>query len=145
MKKHFRWTLLAVSVLVCSGLALNCDWEQSLGADQTLETASVNAGALHMDEVPEVSDPESCRAACCDKPDCDMAVVGHPADGPPQCLLVRCLTQSRDECVFQPRTQVDVYRKKVKAESRGEATDGGEKRIVPLLGALEPKSNKSKS
>ncbi|XP_041796172.1 kunitz-type protease inhibitor 2 [Chelmon rostratus] len=142
-QKHFASSLLALCFLVCSGLGLNCDWEHSPGTDQSLHTASVNAGDFHMDDIPGVSDPESCRAACCDKPDCDMVLVGHPADGPPQCQLVKCLTQSRDACVFQPSTQLEVYRKKVKTETRGEAKEGGEKHIVPLLGSVEPKTNET--
>ncbi|XP_076591980.1 kunitz-type protease inhibitor 2 [Chaetodon auriga] len=142
-QRHFRCSLLAVCFLVCAGLALDCDWDQFPGTDQSLDTASVNPGTLHMDVIPGVSDPESCRAACCDKADCDMALLGHPADGPPQCLLVKCLTQNREDCVFQPRSQFEVYRKKVKTETNEEAKEGGERRIAPLLGPLEPKTNET--
>lgn len=142
--KCFSSSLLAVCFLVCTGLALDCEWDKSIEEDQGLDLISREAGLPHMDLITEAKDPERCQAACCDKSDCDLALVGFPMDGEPQCMLVKCWVHGRDVCAFEPSTQFKVYRKKVETESRGEATGGGESlRIVPLLGSLEPRSNES--
>ncbi|XP_071352902.1 kunitz-type protease inhibitor 2 [Trachinotus anak] len=145
MRKHrFRLSLLALCFLFWSGLALDCDWDQSTDPDQGLDLETVGVKVLQLDRLAEVSDPDTCRAACCHQPDCDLALVGFPADGGPQCLLVSCESQGRDVCVLQPSSQFKVYRKKVKREARGEVEDGGEKpRIVPLLGSWEPRTNET--
>lgn len=135
MNQHrFRSSVLALCFLACAGLVLGCDWDKSTDSDQGLDSASLDAGAQHLGESMEVSDPESCRAACCNKPDCNLALVGYPADGGPQCQLVSCVVQDRDVCVLQPSTQFKVYRKTVKTERP---------HIVPLLGSLEPKTNET--
>ncbi|XP_040902802.1 kunitz-type protease inhibitor 2 isoform X2 [Toxotes jaculatrix] len=137
-KNMLRLCLLALYFLVWSGQALNCEWDQSIDPDQGLDPASADAGALHLDALAEVSDPESCRAACCDKPDCDLALVSYPADGAPRCLLVSCVSRGRDVCVLQPSSQFKVYRRKVKREASGEKPH-----VVPLLGSWEPKTNET--
>ncbi|XP_010746297.2 kunitz-type protease inhibitor 2 isoform X1 [Larimichthys crocea] len=128
--------LLTVCFLVCSSLALECDWDQSTDQNQGLDPNSLVAGALHLDKNPEVSDAEGCRAACCKEPDCDLALVGLPADGGPQCLLVKCVIQDRDVCVLQPSEQFRIYRRKV--HRAGETSH-----IVPLMNAVEPKTETS--
>lgn len=138
-------SVLALCLLVCSGLAQHCDWDPSIEPDQALDLTYLKAGDL--ESIAAVSDLDSCRAACCDKPGCDAVMMGFPMDGGPQCMLVRCLVQGRDVCVFQPSpepsTQFKVYRKKAKPDGRGEAEAGGKTRIVPLLGPGEPRSNDS--
>ncbi|KAM7398772.1 hypothetical protein PAMP_018086 [Pampus punctatissimus] len=134
---------LAVCFLVWPGLAWDCDWDQSTDPDQDLDPSSLDAGALNLGRITEVSDPERCRAACCDEPDCDLALLGFPADGAPQCMLVSC-GRRRDACVLRPSTQFKVYRRQVKTEVRRAAQDGGEKpHILPLLGSWEPRSNET--
>ncbi|TKS65319.1 Low-density lipoprotein receptor-related protein 11 [Collichthys lucidus] len=125
--------LLTVCFLVCSSLALECDWDQSTDQNQGLDPNSLAAGALPLDKNPEVSDAEGCRPACCKEPDCDLALVGLPADGGPQCLLVKCVIQDRDVCVLQPSEQFKIYRRKV--HRAGETSH-----IVPLMNAVEPKT-----
>ncbi|KAF3852985.1 hypothetical protein F7725_013673 [Dissostichus mawsoni] len=63
-----------------------CDWDPDLNPDQQLLSGPDPARLL------EVSGPRACRAACCSDPDCDLALMGLPADGLPQCMLVRCRT-----------------------------------------------------
>ncbi|XP_067451749.1 kunitz-type protease inhibitor 2 [Thunnus thynnus] len=138
---RLRFCILAVCFLVWPGLARDCDWDQSIDPDQDLDPASLAAGARNLGRIMEVSDPESCRAACCDEADCDLALLGFPADGAPQCALVSCGSR-RDSCVLQPSTQFKVYRKNVKPEPRQAAPEDDEKpHIVPLLGSWEPRSN----
>lgn len=136
-----RSSLLALWVLLGTGLALGCDWDQSVDPEQGLVV--VNASMMmSLDKISQVPDPESCRAKCCTRPDCDLVLVRFPAYGPPQCLLVTCVVGDRDVCVLGPATQSRVYRRKGKREGGGEPLDGGEKRrILPLMVSWEPQSN----
>nr|XP_046244147.1 kunitz-type protease inhibitor 2 [Scatophagus argus] len=119
--------------------ALGCDWDQSIDPNQGVDPASLDAGLLQLDGISQASDPESCRAACCSSADCDLALVGYPMDGPPQCLLVKCWVQGRDVCVLKPSTQFKAYRKERQAQT--ETREGGEEHhVVPLL---EQKSNET--
>ncbi|XP_028274757.1 kunitz-type protease inhibitor 2 [Parambassis ranga] len=134
--------LLALCCLPILGLAVGCDWDTSVKEDQGLDLSSLTGGAKQLGEFREVSDPESCRAACCAEPRCDLALVGLPADGRPQCLFVSCESGGENTCVLQPSSQFKVYRKKRPAQARRE--EGAEKpRVVPLLGSWEPKSNET--
>ncbi|XP_035477824.1 kunitz-type protease inhibitor 2 isoform X2 [Scophthalmus maximus] len=126
--------VLALWFLLGSGLALDCDWDTSIDPDQALDP---DAGAVRLGPPEEVSDPEECQAACCVKPNCDLALVGHPADGAPQCQLVSCVVLGRDACVLTRSSNFKVYRRKV------EASSGVRRHIVPLLEAHEPRSNES--
>ncbi|KAI9513680.1 hypothetical protein NQZ68_040578 [Dissostichus eleginoides] len=111
-----------------------CDWDPDLNPDQQLLSGPDPALLL------EVSGPRACRAACCSDPDCDLALMGLPADGLPQCMLVRC----RDHCVFQPSSQFKVYRKKSLSLPGSQALEPGERRrVVPLMEAGEPRSNET--
>ncbi|XP_038548348.1 kunitz-type protease inhibitor 2 [Micropterus salmoides] len=141
MNQRFGASLLAALFLVCAVLAQDCDWDQSTDPDQGLDPASVDAGTVNLTRLADVSDPESCRAACCAEPDCDLALVGYPADGGPQCMLVSCVIRGQDVCVLEPSTQFKVYRKAT-TETRTEAKEDGESpHVVPLLGSLEPRTN----
>ncbi|XP_070762381.1 kunitz-type protease inhibitor 2 [Enoplosus armatus] len=145
-QQRFRSTLLAVCFLVCTGMALDCEWDQSTDPDQGLDPASVDAAALNLGQITEVSDSESCRAACCGDPGCDLALVGYPAGGRPQCLLVSCVIRDLDACVLQFSTQFKVYRKKVTTETHREAKKDGERpHLVSLLRSSEPKTNETKT
>ena len=136
--KRVRSSLVALCVLVCSGLALDCELDQV--SDYGLNMIFLESGRL---TEKNVSDPEGCKAACCDQPDCDLALVGHPSDGGPQCFLVDC--RHRNVCVLQENKQFSVYRKKGNGEAGGEATEGGERvHIAPLLELKEePKDEES--
>uniref|UniRef100_A0A3B4WW61 Serine peptidase inhibitor, Kunitz type, 2 n=1 Tax=Seriola lalandi dorsalis TaxID=1841481 RepID=A0A3B4WW61_SERLL len=137
-KYRFRLSVLALYFLVWSGVALDCDWDQSIDPNQGLDLASLGVKVLQLGRLAEVKDPESCRAACCNEPNCDLALVGYPQDGGPQCLLVSCESQGRDVCVLQPSSQFKVYRRTVKREARGEKPH-----IVPLHGSWEPRTNET--
>ncbi|XP_030254086.1 kunitz-type protease inhibitor 2 isoform X2 [Sparus aurata] len=136
--KRVRSSLVALCLLVCSGLALDCELDQV--SDHGLNMIFLESGRLTK---KNVSDPEGCKAACCDQPDCDLALVGHPSDGGPQCFLVDC--RHRNVCVLQENKQFSVYRKKGNGEAGGEATEGGERvHIAPLLDLKEePKDEES--
>lgn len=136
-------SLFAVCLLF-AGLARGCEWDQSVEENQGLDLTSEEPELPHTDLVSEAKTPESCQAACCNKPDCDLALVGFPMDGGPQCMLVRCWINDRDVCVITPNAQFKIYRKQVERETRGKATDGGERlRAVPLVEAEEARSNDS--
>ncbi|KAK5904107.1 hypothetical protein CesoFtcFv8_005704 [Champsocephalus esox] len=111
-----------------------CDWDPLLNPNQQLLSIPDSTRVL------EVSGQEACQAACCSDPDCDLALMGLPADGLPQCMLVRC----RDHCVFQPSSQFRVYRKKSLSLPGNQALEPGERRhVVLLMEAGEPRSNET--
>ncbi|XP_040042222.2 kunitz-type protease inhibitor 2 [Gasterosteus aculeatus] len=125
-------SILMVWVLVGTGVVLGCDWDRSLDPDQDLSV--INNFMIDINQISEVSDPESCRSKCCSQPDCDLALVRFPADGKPQCMLVKCLVQDQDLCVLEPATQSKVYRKNGTRESGRKQSRGGEGlRAVPLM------------
>ncbi|XP_062274553.1 kunitz-type protease inhibitor 2 [Scomber scombrus] len=131
--------VLSVCVLLCPGVAQDCSWDRSTEPRQSLDPASLRAGAVHLTGSSDVSDPDSCRASCCAEPACDLALVGFPMDGAPQCTLVSC-GKHRDACVLRPDTQFKVYRKKQESETSRDAPQAGESlHIEPLLG--ETRSN----
>ncbi|XP_063350484.1 kunitz-type protease inhibitor 2 [Pelmatolapia mariae] len=118
--------LLGLGLVLASGLAMDCSWNQSTNHVPDFEAG----GARLLDNVLEL-DPKSCRARCCALPDCDLAVVGFPADGPTHCKLVGC-GDGHDACALRPSSQFDVYRKLVAEKPDGEAQEGGqEESIVP--------------
>ncbi|XP_033969406.1 kunitz-type protease inhibitor 2 [Trematomus bernacchii] len=126
--------LLLLSSALLQVQLQTCDWDPDLNPDQQLLSGPDPARLL------EVSGPRACRAACCSDPDCDLALMGLPADGLPQCMLVRC----RDHCVFQPSSQFKVYRKKSLSLPGTQALKPGERRrVVPLMEAGEPRSNET--
>lgn len=127
--KCFTSHLLVVGFLVCAGLALDCDWDQSVEEDQGLSNNNNDGGWLELGLVQDAKDPEGCQAACCHHKDCDLAVMGYPQDGEPQCTLVQCWVQNRDRCVLQRSTQFKVFRLKP------------EGRVAPELGSTEPKND----
>ncbi|XP_062872879.1 kunitz-type protease inhibitor 2 isoform X2 [Trichomycterus rosablanca] len=119
-----RIVLLA---LVClSGLALvlgqdGCVWE--LKKNQGLNTKSLDAGASFSAHLPNITDPEECRQACCGRTDCQLALIGTPADdGTPECFLVNCMRDDEDVCVLEENSQYEGYRKTQDPESGAEAS-----------------------
>ncbi|XP_072248710.1 kunitz-type protease inhibitor 2 [Leuresthes tenuis] len=133
MKFRMIAALLAFLFLVQSGPAQSCDWDQSTDPNQGLDPASLKAGARFLHLSTEVPDAEGCRSACCEDPACDLALVGFPADGGPQCSLVSCASSGRDACELRRSPQFQVFRRKVSRAPH----------IQPLLGAWEPRSNDS--
>ncbi|XP_003457869.2 kunitz-type protease inhibitor 2 [Oreochromis niloticus] len=132
--------LLALGLVLASGLAMDCGWEESTNPNQVPDFEA--GGARLLDDVLEL-DPESCRTNCCALPDCDLAVVGFPADGPTHCTLVSC-GDGHDACALRPSSQFEVYRKIVAEKADGEVQEGGqEESIVPQVQRWEPRSNGS--
>lgn len=146
MKKNwFGSSLPALWFLVCSGLALGCDWD-SVDENQSLDPVALNALALHLSSGVSVLTPENCKNACCDQPNCDLALVSFPMDAQPQCQLVKCWMKGQDQCVLKPRSdsQFKVYRKKVDPQTRlAQNNDEDQPRIVPLVGNWEPGDTKT--
>ncbi|KAG7225963.1 hypothetical protein INR49_018564 [Caranx melampygus] len=138
-RSSLRLRLLALCfTMVCSGLAQECDWDLSVAPDQGLDLGAPGIKMLSLTRV--ASTPESCKAACCDEPECDLALVGYPADGEPQCTLVSCMSSGEDACVLQPSSQFKAYRRSEKTK----AADSGKKlHIVPLQDSEEPRTDES--
>ncbi|XP_078100708.1 kunitz-type protease inhibitor 2 isoform X2 [Sander vitreus] len=131
-----RVPLLLLCLLFAPGpaLALDCAWDPDVDPDQALDPVSLVSMLLpgHNNTV-EGSDPRLCREACCQTAGCDLALLGFPMDGRPQCMLVQCVRQGRDMCVYRPSTQFKIYRKKVPTDAETKNQEGGEElRVVPL-------------
>lgn len=135
--------LLFFCFLLQFGAAQDCDWDLSTDQNQGLAPDALAAGARYLGEIREVPNAESCQAACCEEAGCDLALLGLPADGGMQCMLVSCGPAG---CALQPNSQFQVFRKKVQSEAEQESPKGGEKlHVVPLLEAEEPRSNATNS
>ena len=105
--------LVLVLLQRTSGQEQQCEWDWAADAARGLDPRSLDAGARRLAVLRDVRDMESCQAACCAEPTCQLAMIGTPADGAPECLLVGCtMRDGRDACVLQPSTQFTVYRKK---------------------------------
>ncbi|XP_038153710.1 kunitz-type protease inhibitor 2 [Cyprinodon tularosa] len=139
----FQAKLIALCFLLQTGLTQNCDWDQSTDPNQNLAPDALKAGARYLGHIQEVSDAETCRTACCQDSDCDLALIGLPMDGGMQCMLVSCGTGG---CSLQRSSQFQVYRKKSQNRAEQEEPAGGDKiHVVPLMEAEEPKSNATNS
>ncbi|XP_062241812.1 kunitz-type protease inhibitor 2 [Platichthys flesus] len=130
--------VLTLCLLLGPGLALNCTWDSSVDPDQVQDGDS----GFRLGEA-EALEPERCREKCCARSDCDVAVVGLPMDGGPQCELWSCgnrkQNQDRVACVSRRSSQFQVFHKQVKnVESSPE-----ELRILPLLSSGDPPNNHS--
>lgn len=99
-----------VWVLLGAALALGCEWD--LGEDQGLDLISYSPD---LGSPAEVTDAEQCKAGCCLKPDCDVALVGAPQDGPLLCYLVKC----KDQCHPVSSSQFQAFRKRPDDDSDG--------------------------
>uniref|UniRef100_A0A3Q3CMQ2 Tissue factor pathway inhibitor-like n=1 Tax=Haplochromis burtoni TaxID=8153 RepID=A0A3Q3CMQ2_HAPBU len=132
--------LLALGLVLASGLAMDCSWNQSTDPKQVPDFEA--GGARLLSNVMEL-DPKSCRAMCCALPDCDLAVIGFPTDGPTHCKLVGC-GDGHDACALRPSSQFEVYRKLVAEKADGDAQEGGqEENNMPQVQRWEPRSNGS--
>lgn len=136
----FTLKFLLLCFLVQLGRAQTCDWDQSTDPNQSLDPDSLAAGARYLGQTREVRNQESCRAACCEEAGCDLAVIGQPADGGMQCMLVSCGPAG---CSLQQNShsQFQVFRKKQQRQAEQEAPTG--RHVVPLLEAGEPRGNNS--
>lgn len=135
---RFLFSLVGAWFLFCGGSALNCEYDTSVDEAQGLNFVSA-AGQAVMDVQDDVSDPEQCRERCCNRSDCDLALVGYPMDGPRQCMLVKCWVSGHDVCELKPSIQFKVYRKTT-SSSRKNQQDKGQ-RVVPLVHSFQPKES----
>ncbi|CAL8352173.1 unnamed protein product [Lota lota] len=110
------WVVM-VMVLFQSTSSQVCDWDWEMDTAQGLDPRSLDAGARQLSVLSDVRDMEHCQKACCSETACQLAVIGTPADGTPECQLVSCLQDGRDVCLLQPSTQFKVYRKKTPVET----------------------------
>ncbi|XP_067102639.1 kunitz-type protease inhibitor 2 [Osmerus mordax] len=88
-----------------------CAWDTEADPEQGLEPMSYENGARNLAHLPEITDMEGCQRACCNNKDCQLAMIGRPADGMAQCYLVTCIKDGQDVCTLGPSTQFQVYRK----------------------------------
>lgn len=144
---RFLFSFLAAWFLVCTGSALNCEYDPSVAERQGLNFLTA-AGQVTMDPLEGVSDPDKCRERCCNSTECDLALVGYPMDGLPQCTLVKCWVNGQDGCDLKPSKQFKVYRKtsssSVKTREEEEVVEDNKLRVVPLVESFQPKeSNES--
>lgn len=148
MVPRFSTSLWAICLLVYTGQASDCNWDESTDPDQGLLMSSLERGAL-LDQAWRVLDPEGCRNVCCNVSDCDLVLMDTKADGRTQCLLVRCVIGDRNVCVLQPSTQLKVYRKKRTGMVQIQGPGQKRRRIRPLMGhvnrTLEPESSEDTS
>lgn len=105
------WLTCVVGVLCCLSLLNACTWDPNTDVEQGLDIKSYDNGAAYLAYLPEISDPGECQQVCCDRDDCQIALIGTPADGKPECRLVSCMKDGVDVCVLTPSTQFQVYRK----------------------------------
>ncbi|XP_067307314.1 kunitz-type protease inhibitor 2 [Pseudorasbora parva] len=122
-----------VGFLCCLSVLNACEWDPDTDVQQGLDLRSYDNGAAYLAHLPEISDHAQCQKACCERDDCQIAMMGTPADdGRPECRLINCFHEGKDVCVFTPSTQFKVYRKILitagqepqnKAEVRTASTD----------------------
>ncbi|XP_051534832.1 kunitz-type serine protease inhibitor 6-like [Myxocyprinus asiaticus] len=106
------WFTASFVGVLCSLSALKaCTWDSNTELEQGLDPRSFDDGAGYLAHLPNISDAEECQQACCDKDECQLALIGTPADGKPECMLVSCMKDGKDVCVLMPSTQFKVYRK----------------------------------
>ncbi|XP_077064713.1 kunitz-type protease inhibitor 2 isoform X2 [Siphateles boraxobius] len=106
-----RFTASIVGFLCFLSVLNACEWDPDTAVEQGLDLSSFDNGAAYLAYLPEISDKEQCQNACCEREDCQIALIGTPADGSPECRLVNCLKDGKDVCVLTQSTQFQVYRK----------------------------------
>ncbi|XP_051963421.1 papilin-like [Xyrauchen texanus] len=106
------WFTASLVGVLCFLSVLNaCTWDSNTELEQGLNPRSFDDGAAYLAHLPNISDAESCQQACCDNEDCQLALIGTPADGKPECILISCMKDGKDVCDLMPSTQFKVYRK----------------------------------
>ncbi|KAF4104058.1 kunitz-type protease inhibitor 2 isoform X2 [Onychostoma macrolepis] len=106
------FTASVFGLLCCLSVLNACKWDPDSELEQGLDVSSFDNGAAYLAHLPEITDAEQCQSACCERDDCQLAVIGTPADdGSPECFLVSCMKDGKDVCVLTQSTQFKVYRK----------------------------------
>ncbi|KAL2096432.1 hypothetical protein ACEWY4_008580 [Coilia grayii] len=124
----YFWTTTVVYLLlccICSGYATNSTCKWRLYDDLGLDVRSLDDGANYAAHLPDISDSNGCQMACCARDDCQLAILGTPADdGVAECFLVSCMKDGNDVCRLQPSSQFKVFRKMASpAQSAGTCTE----------------------
>ncbi|KAI4886500.1 hypothetical protein NFI96_024866 [Prochilodus magdalenae] len=105
----------AFTCLLCAAAVFaqqeGCVWDSNAEVNRGLDPQSLDAGATYAAHLTDVQDDGRCREECCGREDCQLALIGTPADGKPQCFLVNCMKEGKDVCVLSPSTQFRSYRK----------------------------------
>ena len=139
---HF-WTIVDVYLsicCICSVYAIKeaCKWDRS--GELGLDPQSLDDGASYSAHLPNISDSDGCQMACCLREDCQLAMLGTPADGTTECFLVNCLKDGKDVCILRPSSQFKVFRKMQVSPaqlSEGHTRDGTcTGRLTGLLSAI---------
>ncbi|XP_056467924.1 kunitz-type protease inhibitor 2 isoform X1 [Gadus chalcogrammus] len=114
--------ILLLNAVFPTSYSAVCEWDWKIDAAQGLDPSSLDAGARKLSVLREVHDMEHCQMACCAETACQLAMIGTPADGTPECQLVSCMQDGRDVCLLQPSTQFKVYRKKTQVVTEPQNT-----------------------
>lgn len=122
------WIITVLSLWICcfsSGYTKEeaCKWD--LENERGLDPESFDDGANSV-HLPHISDSIGCQQACCRKGDCQLAMLGTPADGTAECFLVSCMKDGKDVCVLRHSSQFKVFRKVTPAaqQAEGNARNG---------------------
>ncbi|XP_036417157.1 kunitz-type protease inhibitor 2 [Colossoma macropomum] len=119
--------LLASVCLLCAAAVFaqqdGCNWDSNAEVKQGLSPDSLDAGATYAAHLPEVQEDGRCREECCRREDCQLALIGTPADGKPECFLVNCMKEGKDVCVLLPSTQFRSYRKSSESHQLKQRSD----------------------
>ncbi len=105
------FTASIVGLLCCLSVLNACKWDPGTELEQGLDISSFDNGAAYLAHLPEITDAEQCQSACCERDDCQLALVGTPADGSPECFLVSCVKDGKDVCTLTESSQFKAYRR----------------------------------
>ncbi len=85
----------------------------SLGKeDFVLDTdESVMEGATFLSS-PQVSGPDDCVLACCNDPNCNLALIEHGGDTKSMCFIFNCLYKQKKVCRFVRKRGFSNYVRK---------------------------------
>uniref|UniRef100_A0A8C2BKZ7 Serine peptidase inhibitor, Kunitz type, 2 n=1 Tax=Cyprinus carpio TaxID=7962 RepID=A0A8C2BKZ7_CYPCA len=133
------FTASLVGFLCCLSVLNACKWDPDTELEQGLDISSFDNGAAYLAHLPEITDAERCQSACCERDDCQLAVIGTPADdGRPECILVSCMKDGKDVCVLTQSTEFKVYRKILDSADQ-EPQNEAEVRSVSSTGNVRPR------
>lgn len=114
---HF-WIIMGLNLWICyissaSTTEEPCKWDMKDEFGLHPQTFDDGASSVHL---PNISDSIGCQLACCRKRDCQLAMLGTPADGTTECFLVSCVKDGKDVCALRPNSQFKVFRKMAPAQ-----------------------------
>lgn len=69
---------------------------------------SVKEGATFLSS-PQVSRPEDCVLACCNDPNCNLALMEHGGDPKSMCFIFNCLYKQKKVCRFVRKNGFSNY------------------------------------